>query len=79
MINGTINNSSKRTICAKVECYSGTTTLVDTFYWNTNLIEFKVERLGENKLFGYGICQKATVKISQVEKSNYILTTNMRL
>lgn len=43
-------------------------TVEDTFYFDTNLISWSVERVGEDtKFFGYGICQKCNVKVLDPE------------
>lgn len=62
-------NSVAREIKARVELYEGST-LLQTFYYNDALISFSVERIGDStKFFGYGICQKATVKLRDKERT----------
>ena len=56
-------NSSVRHIKGRVELYEGAT-LLSTFNATDNLKSFTIERSGnETKFFGYGICQKLTVKL----------------
>ena len=55
--------SPVRDIDAKVELYNGST-LLKSFSSRDKLIEFTVERIGEeNKFFGFGIAQKINVKL----------------
>ena len=49
--------SPVQTIKARVELYKGST-LVKICNCGETLNEFSIERTGENKFFGYGICQK---------------------
>lgn len=43
-------------------------TVEDTFYFDTNLISWSVERVGEDtKFFGYGVVQKCNVKVLDPE------------
>ena len=68
-------NSPVRSIAAKVELYNGST-LVDTFNHNDRLINFTVERVGENsKFFGFGICQHAKITILDVNREIDYITT----
>lgn len=67
--------SITRTINAKVEFYTGST-LATTYYNTGKLISISVERsCDQGKYFGFGICQKATVKIldldREIDLSNY--------
>lgn len=56
-------NASVRRIKGRVELYEGST-LLRTFNSTDNLKSFTIERAGEEtKFFGYGICQKLTVKL----------------
>lgn len=51
-----------RQITGAVELFQGSTT--HEFLYNTNLKSFTIEREAvNNKFFGYGICQKLTVKV----------------
>jgi hypothetical protein len=68
--------SPSRSIKAKVELYSGST-LVNTFNYNDSLISIDIERVGEEgKFFGFGICQKATLKLRDPYK-NYLFDTSL--
>lgn len=63
MVNTTnINASTLRKIKGKVELYRGST-LLTTFMPDAELQEITVARTGEHgKFFGFGVCQKLTVK-----------------
>lgn len=62
-------NATARSIRARVELYDGST-LLDTYTYDGALQSFVVERVGDaNKFFGYGICQKLTVKLRDRERS----------
>ena len=62
-------NATARTIRARVELYDGST-LLDTYTYDGALQSFVVERVGDsNKFFGYGICQKLTVKLRDKERA----------
>lgn len=65
-------NAIARSIKARVELYNGST-LVDTFTYDGALQSFNVERVGDtNKFFGYGICQKLTVKLQDRHRAIHI-------
>ena len=56
-------NSPVRNIRARVELYNGST-LLNTFKYTDMLKELTIERVGEqNKFFGFGVCQKANIKV----------------
>lgn len=56
-----------RQLFSMVELYNGST-LENIFFYNSNLISWSVERVGEDtKFFGYGICQKCNVKVIDPE------------
>ena len=70
-------NSPARHIDGRVALYNYTTLqnggysseLVETYYDNGELIDFKVERVAEDsKFFGFGICQKLTVRLMDRER-----------
>lgn len=66
-------NATARSIRARVELYDGST-LLDTYTYDGALQSFTVERVGDsNKFFGYGICQKATIKLRDKERAINIL------
>lgn len=76
MINGNFTNTPVRRIVAKAELYNGSA-LADTFNHNGDLKEFKIERVGDNsKFFGFGIIQKANVKVRNVDGTKSITTAN---
>lgn len=67
-----------RRIDARVELYNCSTLqddsynreLLDTFCSDGELIDFKVERIADDgKFFGFGICQKLTVKLRDKERA----------
>lgn len=63
-----INNSSINAVKAKVELYNGST-LVKTCTCSDFLQNVSVSRIGENnKFFGYGICQKATINLIDLDR-----------
>lgn len=68
-------NSPVRRIQGEVELYEGST-LVDTYKHTDYLKSFTVERVGEGNFFGYGFCQKANVKLLDVNREKNITTSN---
>lgn len=59
-----IFNTPTRSIKGKVELYNGST-LLNTFNYNDALKSVVIDRVGESsKFFGFGICQKATIKLT---------------
>ena len=79
MINSNISidklRSPVRTIKAKVELFEGST-LLDTFAHDGDLISFDVQRVGENKFFGFGICQRLNAHIRDMKRELAITTAN---
>lgn len=79
MINNTIHlneiNSPKQTINARVEIHKGST-LERVCTCADILSDFTVERAGEHKFFGYGICQKAQVKLIDVNRDLRVTKEN---
>ena len=62
-------NSVAREFVGRVELLEGST-LLDTFTYDGALQSFSVEKTGDTtKFFGYGICQKATVKLRDKERA----------
>lgn len=61
-------NSPRRQVAAKVELYKGST-LANTFY-NTDAIKsINVSREGDtSKFFGFGICQKAEITLTDIDR-----------
>lgn len=68
-------NSPVRRIQGEVELYEGST-LVATYKHTDYLKSFTVERVGEGNFFGYGYCQKANVKLLDVNREKNITTDN---
>ena len=70
-----IITSPVRMLAARVEFYLDSA-LVHSFNYNDNLISYTVERVGEDsKFFGFGICQKANIKL--IDKNRELkLTTS---
>lgn len=68
-------NSPVRQIKARVELYNGST-LLNTFSHNDRLISFEVQRVGEGKFFGFGICQRLNVKLIDTNRELNITTAN---
>lgn len=66
----------RRTFQAKVESLTGST-IVDTFNHTDRLVSFEIERLGlDGKFFGFGISQKARVKLKDVDRTVNLTTDN---
>lgn len=69
-------NSPARSIKGRVELYDGST-LLDTYTYNGALQSFTIDRVGENnKFFGFGICQKLTVKLRDKDRQINIVKGN---
>lgn len=60
MIDAILENTPLRQIVCRVEAQAS---IPYTFTSNTDLISVQVDRQGENKFFGFGISQKATINI----------------
>jgi hypothetical protein len=65
MISGNIDkfNSPLRQISGKVELFTEGSAFIRDITHDGDLISFEVDRVGEGKFFGYGVCQKVEVKI----------------
>ena len=77
-VNETVSNaliSPVRDIKARVEFYEGST-LVEICNCNDRLISFTVERVGESKFFGFGICQKANIHLIDKNRELNFSTKN---
>lgn len=77
-VNETVSNaliSPVRDIKARVEFYEGST-LVEICNCNDRLINFTVERVGESKFFGFGICQKANIHLIDKNRELNFSTNN---
>jgi hypothetical protein len=68
-------NSPVRNVLARVELYNGST-LLEVYKHTDRLKSFTVERLGENKFFGFGVCQKINVKLQDKNRELNITTDN---
>lgn len=68
-------NSDVRHITARAYVYEGTSTKY-TFKAADNLQSFTVERVGQGKFFGYGICQKINMKVRDVNRQFSVTTAN---
>lgn len=69
----TVKNAIKapsREIKGKVSLYrGGTTTPISTFSYNDVLSSVQIERMGgNNKFFGFGVCQTAVIKVKDIDK-----------
>lgn len=68
--------SPVRSIQARVELYEGST-LIETCNCHDRLIKFNVERIGDDsKFFGFGICQRLSVNLIDLERTLTISTAN---
>lgn len=68
-------NSDVRHITARAKVYEDTSTKY-TFKATDNLQSFTVERVGQGKFFGYGICQKTNIKVRDVSRQFSVTTAN---
>lgn len=68
-------NSDVRHITARAYVYEGTSSKY-TFKATDNLQSFTVERVGQGKFFGYGICQKVNIKVRDVSRQFSVTTAN---
>ena len=68
-------NSDVRHITARAYVYEGTSTKY-RFKAADNLQSFTVERVGQGKFFGYGICQKMNMKVRDVSRQFSVTTAN---
>ena len=68
-------NSPVRQIKARVELLNGST-LLNTFTYEDRLIELTIERVGEGKFFGFGICARLNVKLIDRNRELNISTDN---
>lgn len=71
-------NSPVRELVGRVELYlyDDKNTLVKVCGCNDALKSFTIERVGENKFFGYGICQRLNVKLLDLDRSINVSTDN---
>lgn len=73
--NASINFSSTSRVKAKVDIYNGTT-LAHTCTCSDVLQDFTIDRAGEGKFFGFGICQKLKVNLIDLERQLNITKDN---
>lgn len=66
-------NSPVRTINAKLELYENGA-IADVYNKYYALKEFTIERIGESKFFGFGICQRLNVHLVDKDRNIYITT-----
>lgn len=64
-----------RTIKARVELLEGST-LLQQFCYRDALISFDVQRVGEGRFFGYGICQRLNVHLRDLNREIDVSTIN---
>lgn len=72
--NAMINNPVRK-LRAKAELYNGSA-LINSFLYTDALKSFDIERVGDAKFFGYGICQKANIKLIDTKRELEITTAN---
>jgi hypothetical protein len=68
-------NNPVRHIVARVELYNGST-LQNTFTSADRLKSITIERVGEGKFFGFGICQKVNVKLLDINRALELTTAH---
>jgi hypothetical protein len=81
MTRDTTNNFSApvRTVDARVELYEGDT-LADAYTKYYALKELTIDRVGESKFFGFGICQRLNVHLVDKDRLMHITTAdNLRV
>lgn len=69
-------NAPVRHVRARVELYEGST-LLHTFKHTDRLKSLTIERVGENKFFGYGICQKVNMHLIDENAELDMTTANV--
>ena len=70
-------NSPVRHIPARVELLNDDFTQCDLLTYHDRLISFTIERMGEGKFFGYGVCSKVNIHLMDVNRNMEINTSNM--
>ena len=60
-------NTPTRNIKARVELFDGST-LINAYTEKNALKSFDIERIGENKFFGFGVCQKINLQLVDRER-----------
>ena len=70
-------NSPVRHIPARVELLKDNSTQCDIYTSRDRLVSFTIERVGEGKFFGYGICHRLNVHLRDVNRELEVNTSNM--
>lgn len=60
-------NKISRHLVGRIDNYKGND-FYSSYLPTDNLIKFNIDKAGENKLFGYGVCQKLTFEIQDRDK-----------
>ncbi len=71
----TLFNSPVRAIKGEVVLFNGST-ISASFTYNDKLISFDVERVGESKFFGFGVCHRLNVRLIDTQRELEITTAN---
>lgn len=74
-LHNTMINNPVRRFRARAELYDSSA-LVGSFLYTDKLKSFDIERVGDAKFFGYGICQKANIKLIDTARELEITTAN---
>jgi hypothetical protein len=64
-----------REIKARAELYEGSA-LIATYSYTDRLKSFTVDRIGESKFFGFGVCKKLNLKLIDTQRELSITTAN---
>lgn len=67
-------NSQVRVIQAQVALYGSS--LIGVYKYNDCLKSFDIQRVGEGKFFGFGICQRTNIKLIDINEEKDITTAN---
>lgn len=74
MLSNNVNLSAPvRQIKAKVEFNNGSTNALN-FSYDGDLVSLQIDRVGNTKFFGFGVSQKANIKVRDIERK-YSITT----
>lgn len=65
--NNNVWHSPVRKIVAKVELYEGST-LAANYSSTDKLKSFSIERVGEEKFFGFGVCQRLNLHLIDTKR-----------
>ncbi len=70
-------NSPIRRVRARVELRDSNNTLVNTFFYYDKIISITIDRIGDKtKFFGFGVSQKATIKLLDKDRTINITKDN---